>query len=29
VIGAVDVLEEIMAKRLWDNAGYRRKAAVT
>ena len=29
VIGAVDVLEEIMAKRLWDNADYRRKAAVT
>lgn len=29
VIGAVDVLEEIMAKRLWDNADYKRKAAVT
>lgn len=29
VTGAVDVLAEIMAKRLWDRDEYRRKAAVT
>ena len=29
VLGAVDILEDIMTNRLWDTADYRRKALVT
>ena len=29
VLGAVDILEDIMTNRLWDTAEYRRKALVT
>jgi kynureninase len=29
VLKAADILEEIMAKRLWDQPDYRRKALVT